>query len=261
MLVFVAIARCKKQAFFGLCHIDFRGISMLQMTIRLLLVMFLSTTLASTTLAEEEISPKVLEKKFSLLGTLKFDLYIPKGKPAFTEHGFFLYAHREFGDYGIGAGADQWGGWDKFQSNHWTARPFMTVNWKQFYLIGGYSADSKHGDGHIFAGMWFVDKWWNSLDVFVDARYFIGVRNEISDFIDIFSSLKYAINNKYKIGMEAEYIGWFGQDKDHNWSMAGIVGERQFNGWSLGIRPAIAWDTTDKYGTVPNFWLRTFINF
>ncbi|OGI25104.1 MAG: hypothetical protein A3J76_02665 [Candidatus Moranbacteria bacterium RBG_13_45_13] len=225
-----------------------------------MILAILALCIAHSVNAEEKIPVGKLEKKFSFTGTLKFDLYLPKGKPAFTEQGLFLYAHRKVGDYGIGAGIDQWGGTDKIQSNHWTARPFVTVNWKQFYFVGGYQADTKHGNGHVFFGAWYVDKC-GKLSVFFDPRYYRGVRNDASDFIDIFGFVKYAISPKYSLGIKGEYIGWFGKDRSHHWSMAGLIAERKFNNFTLGLEPAITLDTTAKCGTAPTFWFRTYFSF
>jgi len=211
--------------------------------------------------SDGELEAAKLEKPFSFSGSLKFDLYAPKGQPAFTEYGVSLYAHRKLNkDWGLGIGADQWGGTDKQQSNHWTARPFATVNWKQFYGIAGYSVDTrKTGDNHMFFGMWYIDKI-GRFDILLDSRYYASQNKRLSDFVDIFGEVKFALNDTYKIGVVGEYIGWFGKDRGHNWSFAAIEGERKFQGFSLGLRPGIAWDMTPK-GTVPTFWLRTYCTF
>jgi hypothetical protein len=222
----------------------------------------LAIAISTPVLASDgEISPEKLEKKFSLEGTLKFDFYVPKGKRAFVEPGLFIYAHYNINDWGLGAGVDQWGGFDKVLSNHYTVRPFATVNWRQFYAIAGYSTDTcRTGDDHVFFGMWYIDKI-GKFDLFLDTRHFQSVNSRISSYIDIYGEVKYALDDLYKVGVVGEYIGWFGKERSHNWSFAGIEGERKFKYFSVGLRPGVAWDMTSKCGTVPTFWLRTYITF
>lgn len=229
--------------------------------------MFILATAISTQILAadgEEISPEKLEKKFSLEGALKLDLYVPmqKGKQAFIEPGLFLYGHYRLNkDWGLGAGVDQWGGYDRLQSNHWNVKPFATVNWRQFYGIAGYSVDTrKFGDNHIFFGMWYVNKF-GKFEVFLDPRFYKSVNSNVSDYVDLFGSVKYALNDKYKVGVEGEWTHWLGRHNDHHWSFVRILGERKFNGFSFGLGPGIAWDISKKNGTETTFYLRTYILF
>jgi hypothetical protein len=223
---------------------------------RLLLVtMAAIAVLVTSVMAEEEISPKQLEKKFSMSVLIKNDFYQPtNGRPGFFENGVVIYGHHKLdGDYGIGAGIDTWGGKNE---NFWLVRPFVTVNKGPYYLICGYNADT-FGAGHVFTGFWYV-KQINRFDIFLDARYYVGVRKQASDFLDVFGSVTHPIGqSRFYAGLEGEIIKWWGQNKDHSWSfIAPVVGFKLTKQVKLFVRPGISWDRTCK-GTDQAFYLRT----
>lgn len=202
--------------------------------------------------AQQSNDEKDKEKgKFSAIVSIKNDLGFPQESKDYTVQALCAYWHYQLPEsgpnVGIGGGVDLRA---NFRDEFLEASPYMTFNYKAWYLLAGGVVDSK-SQNYVQIGLWYIDSWEvkkiGKFNMFVDVRNYWPASSgkNIHTYIDNFVEVTYPIG-KFFVGTDIEYIHWW-KGPSHDWVSVGpLVGYKITKNVSVFVRPTYDLDIMDE---------------
>lgn len=107
------------------------------------------------------------------------------------------------------------------ESDFFKVNPF--ASWSignGFSLVGGLSMNSLDAD-YVDAGIWYFGSLTESMNIFVDLRYYLETNDKAEGYFDSFAEISYPVNDDFTLALNLIYDRWEGSG--NNWALVGPV--------------------------------------